>query len=215
MPMTIHCSHCRRMLRLRDEDVGKTVQCPSCGRQFATRHIEDATLPSSAVPDFELSNDNLPPQPTGVTSSRDVDRAPTPPVRPSAQSEADTYAVQLDAEMLAPPPSVRRKRAANRARRSEYRDEEDSDVQPHRGVLILVLGILSIILACIPLAGWILGGISMSMGSHDERLMEQHVMDRSGRGMTKAGQVCGIIGVFLSTVTFILNVYFTVSSINH
>jgi hypothetical protein len=214
MPITIHCSHCRRMLRLRDEDVGKTVQCPSCGRRFATRLAEDETLPPSAVPDFELSNNN-PPPPPGMTSSRDAGMAPRPRVPSAAESEGGTYAVQLDAEALAPPPNRRRKRSASRPRHSEDRDDEEADVQPHRGVLILVLGILSIILACIPLAGWILGGISMSMGSHDQRLMDAQVMDRSGRAMTKAGQVCGIIGVFLSSVTFILNVSYTVSRLKH
>ena len=214
MPMTIHCSHCQRMLRLNDEDVGKTVQCPSCGRQFSTRFAADTTLPSSASPDFELSSDNLPLRSAGEAPSRDAERASTPRGRPSAESKGDTYAVELEAEAVVSP-SVRRKRAARRPRRSTYGDEEDSNVQPHRGVLILVLGILSILLACIPLAGWILGGICMSMGSNDDHLMDQRVMDGSGQGMTKAGQVCGIIGVFLSTVTFILNVYFTVSRLRN
>jgi hypothetical protein len=76
---------------------------------------------------------------------------------------------------------------------------------PHRGVLILVLGILSLVLACCPLAGWLFGGVAMSMASHDERCMDEHVMDRSGWGMTRGGQICGILGVFLATIAFILN----------
>ena len=32
-------------------------------------------------------------------------------------------------------------------------------------------------------------------------------MERSGHGMTKAGQICGIFGVFFSTVIFILALF--------
>jgi hypothetical protein len=46
----------------------------------------------------------------------------------------------------------------------------------------------------------------MSFGSADERLMDEHLMKRAGRGMTKAGQICGIIGVFLAVLNVILNV---------
>jgi predicted Zn finger-like uncharacterized protein len=200
MPTAIHCPHCRRMLKLHDADVGKTVRCPSCAQVFAARLDDDVTLSPSAVPDFELSSSEPPPR-------HAVQPKPPPPedrergrLRPQVDA-GDVYAVQLDDEATAPPHEEERRRR----RRVSHWDEYEPDVEPHRGTLILVLGVLSLVLACIPLAGWILGGISMTMGANDCRLMDQRVMDRSGRSLTRAGQVCGILGVFLATIMFIIN----------
>ena len=65
-------------------------------------------------------------------------------------------------------------------------------MKPHRGTLILVLGILSLV-ACGPLgiAAWI-------MGNGDLKEMDAGAMDPSGRSTTNAGRICGIIS---STVT--------------
>lgn len=64
-------------------------------------------------------------------------------------------------------------------------------MKPHRGTLILVLGILSLIV-CYPLgiAAWV-------MGSGDLKEIEAGTMDPTGRGMTQAGKICGIIGTIL------------------
>ncbi|GIW79665.1 MAG: hypothetical protein KatS3mg105_1472 [Gemmatales bacterium] len=61
-------------------------------------------------------------------------------------------------------------------------------VQPHRGTLVLVLGILSLVV-CAPLgiAAWI-------MGSNDLAAMRAGRMDPSGESMTQVGYVLGIIG---------------------
>src|SRR5262249_40875643 len=66
-------------------------------------------------------------------------------------------------------------------------------VKPHRGVLILVLGILSIVGCC----GLILGPIAWIMGDTDLREIREGRMDREGEGMTSAGRICGIIGTCL------------------
>jgi hypothetical protein len=59
--------------------------------------------------------------------------------------------------------------------------------QPHRGTLILVLGILSLVI-CGPLgiASWV-------MGNTDLAAMRRGEMDREGEGMTQAGRICGMI----------------------
>ena len=63
--------------------------------------------------------------------------------------------------------------------------------EPHRGTLILVLGILSITLCqlCGPFA-WMLG-------NEDLRKMRAGRMDPSGEGNTNAGRILGIIGTVL------------------
>ena len=74
-------------------------------------------------------------------------------------------------------------------------------MKPHRGTLILVLGILSIVI-CGPLgiAAWV-------MGNGDLKEIDAGAMDPSGRATTNAGRICGIIGSILfaiSIVVFIL-----------
>jgi len=62
-------------------------------------------------------------------------------------------------------------------------------IRPHRGVLVLVFGIVGIV-CCL-----IFGIIAWVMGSSDLREMDAGRMDPSGRGLTQAGKICGIISV--------------------
>jgi hypothetical protein len=64
-------------------------------------------------------------------------------------------------------------------------------MKPHRGTLILVLGILGLVI-CGPLgiAAWI-------MGNGDLKEMDAGLMDPSGRGLTTGGRICGIIATIL------------------
>jgi hypothetical protein len=70
-------------------------------------------------------------------------------------------------------------------------------MKPHRGTLILVLGILSIVV-CGPLgiAAWV-------MGNTDLREISAGVMDPAGRGTTEAGRICGIIGCLLACLSLL------------
>jgi hypothetical protein len=70
-------------------------------------------------------------------------------------------------------------------------------MKPHRGTLILILGILGIIL-CGPLAifAWV-------MGSGDLKQIDAGTMDPAGRGTTQAGRICGIIGTILFIISII------------
>jgi hypothetical protein len=84
-------------------------------------------------------------------------------------------------------------------------------MQPHRGVAILILGILSIVFLC---PGLIFGIIAWVMGNNDLRAMREGRMDPSGEGMTAAGRACAIIGTCINalgcccTPGFILNPVF-------
>jgi len=69
-------------------------------------------------------------------------------------------------------------------------------LKPHRGVLVLVLGIVSIVF---PLFG-ILGGITWYLANQDLPEIDAGLMDPTGRGMVVAGKVCGIIGFILGMV---------------
>jgi hypothetical protein len=71
-------------------------------------------------------------------------------------------------------------------------------MKPHRGTLILVLGILGLVI-CAPLgiAAWV-------MGAGDLKEMDAGTMDPSGRGATQAGKICGIIGTILLILGLII-----------
>ncbi len=67
-------------------------------------------------------------------------------------------------------------------------------LQPHRGVMILVFGILGIVIC------GIFGIVAWVMGNSDLRAMREGRMDPTGEGLTNAGKICGIIGVVLNLV---------------
>lgn len=74
-------------------------------------------------------------------------------------------------------------------------------MKPHRGTLILVLGILSLV-CC----GFITGIAAWIMGNADLKAMEAGQMDPAGAGTTKAGKICGIIGTILSAVGLVVQI---------
>jgi hypothetical protein len=75
-------------------------------------------------------------------------------------------------------------------------------VNPHRGGLILALGILSWALGC-P----IFGIMAWVMGSNDLRDMQRGAMDAGGMSLTQAGQVIGMIHAFLTLAALVLGVF--------
>ena len=73
-------------------------------------------------------------------------------------------------------------------------------MKPHRGNLILDLGILSLVI-CAPLgiAAWI-------MGNGDLKLIDAGTMDPTGRSTTNAGRICGMIGTILLGLSIIAGI---------
>jgi hypothetical protein len=85
------------------------------------------------------------------------------------------------------------------------RDDFDDDyrggtVEPHRGTLILVLGILGL-LVCgfLGIAAWL-------MGKRDLDLMRRGLMDREGEALTRVGYILGLIETILMLVSLVLAV---------
>ncbi len=70
-------------------------------------------------------------------------------------------------------------------------------LRPHRGVTVLVLGILGII-NLFPL-----GIIAWVMGHRDLLAMDAGRMDPSGWGITSAGKICGMISVVIASLGLI------------
>lgn len=77
-------------------------------------------------------------------------------------------------------------------------------MKPHRGVMILVFGILSLVL-CV-----IFGIVAWVMGSNDLKEMDAGIMDPEGRGLTMAGKIIGMVSVILNVVVIGLWLVFVV-----
>ena len=79
----------------------------------------------------------------------------------------------------------------------------NTNAAPHRGGLVLTLGLLGVLLfAPVGIVAWILG-------SKDLAAMRQGNMDNSGEGMTLAGKVLGI----LATVMFIVGILVVIAAV--
>ncbi len=80
------------------------------------------------------------------------------------------------------------------------RPQERRDVEPHRGGLILFLGIVGIVLGItvflIPVA-WIPGLVAWVLGQKDLAKIHRGLMESNGLGTTQAGWICGIIATCL------------------
>jgi hypothetical protein len=83
------------------------------------------------------------------------------------------------------------------------------DVVPHRGSIILALGILSLVAVvasfCPPFGflGLVLGATAWLMGNHDLARIIRGEMDPDGQSSTKAGRNCGIIAVCLNALALL------------
>ncbi len=124
-----------------------------------------------------------------------------PPSKKRKKDEDDDYGVDEDEEEEEQPRKKKKKR---------YDDEDDYDyreprrrrAEPHRGVTILILGISSIVVACLcPLICWILAAIAVNMANTDKPKIERGVMDKDGATLTTAGQICAYVGVILGLIS--------------
>lgn len=80
-------------------------------------------------------------------------------------------------------------------------------MRPHRGGTILTLGILSLVVC--PL----LGIAAWFMGDGDLQRMKTGTMDASGRDITNAGRICGIVATCLFVLQVILICLFLVGTL--
>jgi len=73
-----------------------------------------------------------------------------------------------------------------------------NNLEPHRGTLILALGILSL-----PICGIFTGIPAWIMGKNDLKKIKAGQIDPEGEGITKGGMICGIISCVISLISII------------
>jgi hypothetical protein len=84
------------------------------------------------------------------------------------------------------------------------------DLAPHRGALILVLGLLGLV--GLP----IFSPFAWMMGNADVAEIRAGRMDPDGEGLTQAGRICGIIGTaFLALLTCLCGLLFVSAAGGH
>lgn len=107
-----------------------------------------------------------------------------------------------------------------------WEEQGRRDAEPHRGTLILVLGIVSVVLSTLAfcsagltgLIGSPLGIGAWVMGRRDLRKMREGRMDGEGNGFTQAGLICGIIGTILGSLgvlCFLVYFGFVLTAVNN
>jgi len=199
---------------------GPSASGPS-GSVMPQLSLEEEKSPPAAVSDYP------PPAPPASSGT------PAPPVPSSEQETLSQVAPRSEPESeLAPCPYCGEKNPVEATRCSycrEHLDDEDQsdrpwdrgyrpyrdvrrDSEPHRGTLILVLGIVSIVLsslsACsygvLGIFGLIMGICVWVMGQKDLKKMKSNVMDPQGMGSTQAGWICGIIGTAFGAIGFLI-----------
>ncbi len=75
---------------------------------------------------------------------------------------------------------------------------------PHRGDLILTLGILGLIVC------QLLAPVAWIMGKGDMAQIDSGQMDPEGRGLTQAGMILGIVGTIFIVLSLVALVFFMV-----
>lgn len=165
-------------------------------------------------------------------------RRPRPPLsRPEFDSGArPSRRKKRETEDLCPKCSAFVPQGANQCPecKAEFEPEEEfkpweeaglerRDSEPHRGTLLLLMGIGSILLPmpfCVPILGLITNLLGLGVGIaawimsvRDVRKMDNHEMDRAGRGSTQGAQICGIIGTLLSLIGTIISAVITINTL--
>ena len=145
------------------------INCPSCSRALR-------------VPD-ELLGKNVK-CPTCSTTFEASAEGPPP-----APPEEEELPVAPPARRPAPPDDYDEPQEEERRPRRRRREH----LEPHRGGMIMVLGILAICgIAVIPL-----GPIAWILGNSDLKAIRAGRMDPEGESQTNTGRICGMIATIL------------------
>lgn len=186
------------------------ISCPSCARQL--RVPEDLRGKSVRCPSCQT-----------VFTAEEAGAAPSePPSEPPGDGQGG-----MQTEPPESPPRERDEERDDNYPRESRRSSSRGDYAPHRGGLVMGLGIASVVTGalsflsylcmCIPYAGivaWIasvvfalvaigLGIPTLIMGNRDMASMKARNMDPAGEGQTRGGWICSIIGLVLGALDLV------------
>jgi hypothetical protein len=185
MTTIVSCPQCRQSLQVTPELVGAQVRCPACRHEFAANTEAPATPPPPGTA--------APPETT----------AP-----PGAEKDEEEF------EQPLPDDDVKNKKPRKRRREmsrygtgaggyySDLLKEQRRRTTEHRGVLILVVGLISILCSPSLVISIVCAVIAYNMATNDLNEMMAGRMDRSGLGLTKTGRILSMVGAALGLAVF-------------
>jgi phage FluMu protein Com len=225
MPLEIRCTNCGKTLRVGDEHAGKQVRCPAC-QQIS---VAPAAAGAAGQPGGSTGSTWHMRTPEGQTygpvawsqiqhwagegrlaADCFVAESPAGPWRGAAEL-FPSLTPQRPAPVAVPPPTthtwlppdaVGDETAPFAAAYAPFTPGAAAAGQytaPHRGGLILVLGLLGFMINC-PIfcfMAWV-------MGSSDLREMKAGRMDKSGEQLTQVGRVLGMILSIFWIIAFVI-----------
>ena len=189
MHIETECPGCRKRLRVSAEHAGHEARCPVCSTIYSVPGNK-VEVPISAAPEGESWSMRTPEgQLYGPVEKGELDRwvaegRVTADCELTARAEGGWQPADVYYPVLRP--TAESKTQTPTQQRYRY-------TAPHRGVLVLILGILGWLAFC-PLFGvfaWI-------MGAADMREIQAGRMDPSGRGLTQAGMILGMIQTLIA-----------------
>jgi predicted Zn finger-like uncharacterized protein len=186
MPEIVNCPQCERQLRVPEELIGKKVKCPTCGSTFAA-NISALGQPGGASA-------------TTATREEPPRRQPDEDIRADDRPSRRAARPDVDEEEERP------------SRRGNDDEPIRRRLEPHRGTLILVFGILSLVLGFLICALFFPGfGIpAWIMGNGDLRKMRAGQMDPEGESMTNIGRILGMVSTGLCVLGLICGLLYLV-----
>jgi len=205
MKAIVSCPGCGTRYSIQGEFAGRTIKCKTCNALFQVRAVENPVAPTTGqtTPPSPASP-HVPPVPAadslasatgGAASSQAVSQGGQPAAATkacpfcggtilAAAKKCKHCGEWLDRSMPAPRTMVPGPAGLDGSR-----------LKPHRGGQILGMAIFG--LFCF---GIILGPAAFAMAIWDLREMSQGRMDPSGKGLTIAGQIVGLIVAILSVI---------------
>mgnify|MGYP001349783438 CR=1 FL=1 len=213
----LSCSSCGQRLRVPIEHAGKRAKCPKCGEVLQIPAADTAPAPPTSQTTVSTTPAS-PPSTAGQAATAaaawylkipegdtfgPVSRSELDRWRQEGRIDADCHlaqgepqvwrpATEVFADLAAPIPTL--DPAGARLATSPQLTESEQ-LAPHRGTLVLILGLLGLTVcgAATGLPAWLLA-------SRDLREMRAGRMDRSGEQLTTIGQVLGIVSLVLTMI---------------
>lgn len=220
MAIDAKCPACDRTLRVSDENAGKQARCPACNAIYVVPGGETATRQSSSSDSGDAWYVKTPEgQVFGPVSQSKLDRwlaegriiaecelrtREDREWRPAGEFFGILGAKPRPSTGQQQPPAAETN--VRTSGRSPYRRGTPSGramrqpgQEPHRGGTILAFGILGLVFGCPVFAV-----VAWNMGTTDLLEMQSGRMDASGRGLTQAGRVLGMVCTLVWLIPFIL-----------
>jgi predicted Zn finger-like uncharacterized protein len=212
--LLITCSGCNSKIRVPDSAAGKRVKCPKCATLIPIPEAEKTQ--ESAQPEAEPQEaPQESPDPDAFSTTPSSSGSKPPPIKKQRASWLDEDGdEEEDDDEPKPPPKRRREYddddddPPRKSRKRKDRDEDydiakDRDIKPHRGTLVLILGLIGLIGGLVFFFPAVLGIVAWVMGHSDLREMKSGRMDTEGESNTYVGYILGIISTVIGGVWLI------------